>query len=383
MLTRDMAIILGSSFFYLASPMLVNPLITGYTASLGASAALAGLIGGLMNLCSLVMRPVAGNLADRLSRRRLAMLGALLMALACVGYALATNPATLVFLRLVNGVGYSLCSVCMSTWLSSMLPAGRVGWGMGLFGMMNALGMALGPSLGLFVQDAWGYRAAMVVAGALAATCVAGSCLVRDRGLPRTRPDAARAHLALLDARVVPVALIVMLFTVPYTATQAFIVSYAHQVAPWVGVGLFFPVYAAALLALRFSLRKAFDAVGFGHFLAASAVSATVSLACLLLLDRGGSLALVVSALFMAGGYGVMCSVCQSSAVRLVGPEHLGLANSTYYMGFDLGCALGPMVGGAVVGWGGMGALYPALLCFVPLSCIVFWVWRRGRSRRR
>lgn len=38
------------------------------------------------------------------------------------------------------------------------------------------------------------------------------------------------------------------------------------------------------------------------------------------------------AALFMAGGYGIMCSVCQSTAILLAGPEHRGLANSTYYI---------------------------------------------------
>lgn len=381
MLTRDMAIVLGSSFFYLASPMLVNPLITGYTGTLGASAALMGLIGGLMNLCSLVMRPVAGNLADRLSRKRLAMIGAALMCVACVGYALADAPAPLAALRVVNGVGYSLCSVCMSTWLSSMLPPERVGSGMGLFGMMNALGMAVGPSLGLAIQGTWGYRAAMLVAGALAAVTVVGACLVRDAGVPARSASRARGGIALLDARVVPVALVVMLFTVPYTATQSFVVAYAAERAPQVSVGLFFPVYAAVLLGLRFALRRAFDTVGFGSFLAASSASAALSLVGLWLLDRAGNAGLVASAALMAGGYGVMCSVCQSTAVKLVGPEHLGLANSTYYMGFDLGMALGPIVGGLLVGSVGMGLLYPALLAFVPAACVVYVFWR-GRPGR-
>lgn len=51
--TRDRILILISGFFYFASPMLVTPLITGFSENLGASAALMGVIGGLMNICSL------------------------------------------------------------------------------------------------------------------------------------------------------------------------------------------------------------------------------------------------------------------------------------------------------------------------------------------
>lgn len=45
---HDIILILISSFFYMSSPMLVTPLITGYSESLGASAAMIGIIGGML-----------------------------------------------------------------------------------------------------------------------------------------------------------------------------------------------------------------------------------------------------------------------------------------------------------------------------------------------
>ncbi len=365
----DAAIILAASFFYLASPMLVNPLITGFAGEMGASAALMGLIGGLMNLASLVVRPLAGNLADRLSKRRTALGGSLLMAASCAGYALCGDPAVLAACRVANGTGYSLCSVAMSSWLASLLPRDRVGSGMGLFGMMNALGMAVGPSLGLTVQGVFGYRAAFVCAGLLASVCCVLSVLVADAGAP-TRVSAARGEVRLVAPAVVPAALIVMLFTLPYTATQSFIVSYVAQRAPGVGVGLFFPIYAAALLALRFGLRRVLDRVGMGTFHAVGSCSALAALALLWRVQSNAALA--AAAVCMAGGYGLMCSVCQTAAVKLAAPEDVGLANSTYYMGFDLGMALGPMVGGAVIAWAGMEALYPCMMTTVPLATAIY-----------
>ena len=73
--SRDILLILGASFFYFSCPMLVTPIITGFSGSLGASAALMGLIGGMMNLCSLFCRPFAGNLADKIDKSRLSIAG--------------------------------------------------------------------------------------------------------------------------------------------------------------------------------------------------------------------------------------------------------------------------------------------------------------------
>ena len=65
MYSKDIILVLITTFFYMSSPMLVTPLITGFTESIGASAAVMGFVGGLMNLCSLFCRPLAGNLADK------------------------------------------------------------------------------------------------------------------------------------------------------------------------------------------------------------------------------------------------------------------------------------------------------------------------------
>lgn len=140
--TRDRILILISGFFYFASPMLVTPLITGFSENLGASAALMGVIGGLMNICSLFCRPFVGNLTDKISKYKLSFIGAVLMAAASVGYAVAQSPLFIVASRIVNGVGFSLCSVCISTWMSTLLPKEKIGSGMGIYGAMNALAMA-------------------------------------------------------------------------------------------------------------------------------------------------------------------------------------------------------------------------------------------------
>lgn len=368
LLTRDAAVILGATFCYLASAMLANPLIAGFAGTLGAAAALMGVLTALMNACSLVVRPIAGNLSDRLPKRALAGAGAALMLATGLGQALAPNTVVLAAMRLANGAGYSLCSVCMATWFAKTLPPARVGQGVGIFGLMNALGMAVGPALGIAVSDTLGYRPALALSAAFAGLSFVGILLVRDAGVPRAEKD-ERPRLRLLDVRAVPAALVVALFTIPYMATQSFLVSYAEACGLEVPTGLFFTVYAVALMALRVLLSRAFDRVGFVSFVVASGVSAAGSLALLALMD--GPVGLLLAAPLMAGGYGVMCSVCQSTAVRAVGPEHVGLANSTYYMGFDIGMTLGPVIGGALFGSVDLAWFFPALALTVPAAFAV------------
>ena len=410
-LSRDARVMLAASFFYLGSTMLVNPLIAGFTGSLGGTAAFMGVVGGLMNVCSLAIRPMAGNLSDIVAKRGLATAGAVVLAVSTSLYAVAVDPVQVAVLRLVSGAGYALCSVCMSTWFASLLPPARIGSGMGMFGMMNALGMAAGPAAGLVISGWLGYRPALAFGGIMAAVTVVLVRFVGDPGKPaaagsragsgprdraaagmrreagagepragdaagphaqgaRRRMAQPRRRFALVDMRVVPAALIVALFTVPYMATQSFLVSYVDARGLDLSVSLFFPVYAVALLVLRFALKRRFDTVRFGPFLLASSVCAVCALVLLAVMRGDG--ALFAAAACMAGGYGVMCSVCQATAVRLVGPEHAGMANSTYYMGLDIGMALGPMIGGMLFGAVDLGLFYPVLAVTVPLALAVY-----------
>ena len=389
--THDGAVLLAATFCYLASTMLANPLVAGFAGTLGATAAMMGVLTALMNACSLVVRPVAGNLSDRLPKRHLAAAGAALMLVTALGQALAPNTVLLAAMRLANGAGYSLCSVCMSTWFAETLPPARLGQGMGVFGLMNALGMAVGPALGIAVSDALGYRPALGVSAAFVALALVGILLVRGEAPARGEKgekdaqgekDARPApRLRLLDRRAVPAAVVVALFTIPYMATQSFLVSYAEARGLDVPTGAFFTVYAASLMVLRVLLGRAFDRVGFVPFVVASGVSAAASL--VLLATMTDAVGLLLAAPLMAGGYGVMCSVCQSTAVRAVGAERVGLANSTYYMGFDVGMTLGPVIGGALFGAVDLAWFFPALTLAAPAAVAVAALSAAaGRDRR-
>lgn len=382
--SKDILLVLAATFFYMASPMLVTPLITGFTESIGASAALMGIVGGMMNLCSLVCRPFAGNLADKISKYRVSLIGAVLMAAACIGYMTAKNPVVIIVSRIINGIGFSCCSVCMATWMSNMLPKNRIGSGMGLYGTMNALAMAVAPAIGVGVYQTIGYRASFGISLAFSTAVIVVIQFIKDRGEPVKesqnenaaetdrggKPDGMKTGMKLVDVRVIPIALIIMLFAIPYCATQSFLVTYAKTLELNINVGIFFPSYAAVLIILRLSLRGFFDRLPFRIFLLTGSFCAFLSILCLALMKDDWMM--LLAAVFMAGGYGIMSSVCQSTAILLAGKDKRGLANSTYYIGLDLGMAFGPMIGGVLYGNLDIRLFYPVLMVTIPMVGVVY-----------
>ena len=374
--SKDAVLVLVASFFYMSCPMIVTPIITGFTGMLGGTGFVMGVIGGLVNLVSLGCRPVAGNLADKMDEYHLALAGSGLMLIGCIGYCVAPSILVLVLARVINGVGYACCSVSMSTWLSILLPKDKIGSGMGLYGTVQALGMAVAPAFGIKIQSMFGYRAVFVVAVLFALVTILVTLLIRNHGIEdHSGEEPRRKGLQLIDSKVVPIALIVMLFTIPYLATQSFLISYVEKKGIAVDTALFFPLYAVVLVALRSGFRNYFDKVPYRRFLFISMVSSVLALLSLNFMTS--DLLMIAAAVFMAGGYGIMCSVSQAGAILLAGPGRRGIANSTYYVGIDLGAALGAIIGGILYGSVDINLFYVVLLLCPVLCFVTYLVFRK------
>ena len=163
--SKDIILVLAASFFYMASPMLVTPLITGFSEEYRCLRGADGT--GRRHdesgcLCSVV--PLPGIWRTESVNISSPLLGGVFMTLACVGYIFAPNEAVVVIARIINGFGFACCSVCMATWMSDMLPKDKIGSGMGFYGTMNALAMAVAPAIGVSAYQTLGYRASFVIA---------------------------------------------------------------------------------------------------------------------------------------------------------------------------------------------------------------------------
>ena len=136
LITRDVALVMLATFFFMTSNMVITPVIAGYGESMGATGALMGVIAGAMSFVSLFCRPIAGNLSDLVSKRLLVAAGTVLYIVAGVMYCLADSTGMLVAARMVNGLGFACGTVCLATWVSLLLPIRHMGAGMGLYGIV-------------------------------------------------------------------------------------------------------------------------------------------------------------------------------------------------------------------------------------------------------
>lgn len=107
-----------------------------------------------------------GSVADRWSRKKLLVGGILVWSALTASAALATSYAILLFTRLGFGVGEAAVAPTATSWIGDMFPASRRAAPLALF----MIGVPLGGALAYFfsgpIAQAFGWRAAMVVAAA-------------------------------------------------------------------------------------------------------------------------------------------------------------------------------------------------------------------------
>lgn len=371
--SRDVVLVMMASFFFMFSNMYCNPLINGYAKELGASSAFAGFIVGMMSIVAMFLRPIVGNLTDRFSKYRLAFWGGLLSFIGVAGYIVTPNSGLMLVFRLINGTGYVLCTVCMTTWLTYLVPLAHVGEAMSFYGIMNALAMAFAPAVSINLYHVVGYRLAIIISAVAALFVIVTIQFVSDRAQPSAKQVAAAksGHLKLIQKDCVPIAAIVTLIAMPYFVTQADIVTYTEQGHLSLAVGFYFLIYAAVLMLSRIFLRNQFDTVRFGVWLYVGVVAIIFYLTMLVIMKNNWEMALAAAG--MAFGYGILYSVCQSTCMMVAPSSERGLASATFFLGLDIGMSFGPIIAGFVDTYLPIKYFYVVWLITAPLILLIYW----------
>jgi MFS family permease len=147
---------------------------------LGISDAQGGLLQSLFIVTYSLVCPVAGWVGDRQPRLRIAAAGVFVWSAATVASGLAPTYAWLLLARAVIGAGEASYAVVTPSLLSDCYPAERRARVMAVFYAAIPVGSALGYIVGGVVGEAYGWRAAFLVAGAPGAALAFVLLLLRE-----------------------------------------------------------------------------------------------------------------------------------------------------------------------------------------------------------
>ena len=372
----DVILVMAASFLFMFSVMFVTPLINGYALSLGADSILAGIITGSMSIVSIFLRPIAGNLVDLYSKYCLSLIGGILILIGVSGYWLVNTSGLLILFRLINGTGFVLATICMTTWLAFLVPRRFVGEAMGFYGLMNALAMAVAPLIAINSYKVIGYRYSMMIASLAVVIMLIMIKFVKNHAIPQNKLSLKNIkHIRIIQKDTIPVALLMLFFSIPYFATQADLVEYVAMRKLSVSVGYFFLIYALSLLIIRIWLKRFFDTIAFGFWFWLSLIAMIIFLISMAFMKN--NFIMLIAAVALSIGYGVIYSINQTTALLLSTLDQQGLASSTVYLGLDLGMASAPILGGIIASTIPHFYFYPIMLIMVPFVLVIYFIYRK------
>ena len=201
---RGVALIAATVFASMAGFLdatVVNVAVPAIANDLGASlvALQWSLTGYLLTAASLLL--VAGTFADRYGRRRVLVIGLLIMLVASVGCALAPSFAVLIAARILQGVGAALVVPSSLALLNGTLRVPDRAPGIGIWaGLASLGGLLIGPFVGGWLVDHVSWRAVFLLNIPLIVAALLALVRVPDSGASRGRfsLDAAGASLAVV-----------------------------------------------------------------------------------------------------------------------------------------------------------------------------------------
>ena len=333
--------------YFTATGVAIYTLPLWVTGPIGSDKSGAGLAFGAFAVSALILRPVAGRLADTRGRRPLLVGGALISAVGMLGTAYADNLVLVILLRLLLGVAEAAFFVASIATLADLAPPSRMGEATSYNSLGLYLGLAFGPPLAEMLVRTAGFRAAWY--GAAALSLIAA---VAAAGIKNLRSGVATGgRIRLIYWKAVPPALGFFASVVAMGALFAFGALQANAVGLMPASTPLF-VYGLVVVAGRLSLARFLDRL---PALMLGAVALVIIAGGLMIMAFWTTpLGMVLGAAVFALGVTLSTPAFFSAIFATAHPSERGAASGTASVFLDLAMGGGPMLLGLAAQAGGI-----------------------------
>jgi len=330
----------------------------------GLSDSQVGLIGSAFIWLYAIVGLPLGRAADSRSRKKLLASGMLVWTALTGVAAMAASYTMLLFSRLGFAVGEAVVAPAATSWIGDLFPAGGRSRPLALF----MLGVPVGGALSYFfsgpVAQAFGWRAAMVLAAVPAIILLPLLMRLAEpvRGAAEThREPIARSSMAAI-LRIPTMWWIIAsgaLLNFNMYAIGTFLPAFLSRIhgltlaRSGIATGIVFAVggVAGGLLAGRLGDRVIHRREN-GRLLTAAAISAIGAPIGYLGIDAGGVLAAITLIALAYGTLNAYYGLVYSAIQDIVAPAMRGTAMAIYFLAMYLcGASFGPLLTGKLSDW--------------------------------
>ena len=344
------------------SQLLLAPLFPWLKADFNASYAELGLLMSIFFVVSCIVQALSGFVVDRFGPRPVLFAGLSLLGAAAFGFASSHSYLSLALFSVVAGIGNGVFHPVDYTLLNRKVHPTRLGHAFSVHGITGSLGWALAPVMLVPLSIAYGWRVALMCAGALAFAVMGFLWLNRaqlalDLAPAKKAGSGAPASEGSLDFLKIPAVWMCFAFFFFYAMALSGVQAFAPEAAKLLHN---VPVSAAAVCLTVYMVCSA-SGMLVGGFLVADptrcervigagfGVAATVAL----VIGFVDIPAYAVPVLFGVMGFGAGIAGPSRDLIvkRASPPNATGRVYGVVYSGLDIGQAVAPLIFGTLMDW--------------------------------
>lgn len=318
------------------------PIIPVYCQEIGITGSKVGIVLTAMSVATILFRPVAGYLLDNFNRYRVYLIFLALFCLAFPAFIAFPIFAVLIVIRLYMGAVYSVCASATMTLASDVLPPAKVTEGISRFAFTISIGMAVGPYVGIQVQNNMSSKASfLTVFGITVVALICVLCCKIDY------PKVQRKKFSIKDSiyrPALPFMFNMMFLMIPYGAVIAYSSILAQEKDLTAYLPYFYITLVVGMLVSKLSTQKMIDAGKHRVLVYGSLVILIVTMISYMYLKTG--VHLLVAGFFFGVGYGILQPLFQAFVTGTTPAPKRGLANATYMLSYDIGIGIGSLLMG-------------------------------------
>ena len=347
----------------------------------GMSEWLAGLATGIFVFGVLISRFFSVYLINRFGYKPLLTFSVIVLVVTTVCYFFIITPSMIFIIRIIGGFAYGLISTVDITIVTYIVPKNRTGEGMGYYSMGQVLATAVGPSIGLLLLNSANganFTAIFAICTILPAITIFFLPFMRIKQLVPSEKvgivEGGKLIDKFIERSVISIAAICFIVYISYACISSFMALYAEEIDLIRPSKYFFILIAAAMFFSRPFVAKIFDRRGANIVFYPSLIAFVIGF--LLLSQSTNALMLTSSAILFGLGLGGVQAASLAMVMNISRWDRLVVSNSTYYMALDSSNAVGPVIGGIIIGIAGYREMYFAgfilLLICIPLYFLLY-----------
>lgn len=339
---RKFVLLFITNLLVLAAFYASIPIIPVYCQEIGITGSKVGIVLTAMSVATILFRPVAGYLLDNFNRFHVYLIFLALFCLSFPAFLLFPVFGMLIVIRLYMGAVYSVCGSATMTLAGDVLPPAKITEGISRFAFTISIGMALGPYVGIQVQNNMSSQASFLTVFGI--TVVAFICVFSCR---MKYPKVERKKFSIKDTiykPAFPFMFNMMFLMIPYGAVIAYSSILAQEKSLTSVLPYFYIFLVIGMLISKISTQKKIDAGKHRILVCVSLVILILTMVSYVWLETG--IHLLVAGFFFGFGYGILQPLFQSFVTGTTPVQNRGVANATYMLSYDIGIGLGSLLMG-------------------------------------